>query len=118
MGSERSSSSVHNASRQFKRHLRLREGMFDNQPAESFHLPNYNALTDPVMGEYFDRGGRRRQGRGNVARHFIHTYVKPSCVELVGILFYQVLPARAWQMLPATSSTRVLNPRVLSETPS
>jgi hypothetical protein len=89
--------------------------MFDNQPAESFHLPNYNALTDPVMGEYFDRGGRRRQGLADVTRHFIDTQFEPSFVEL-----HLTRHPMTWREISARPVARHvvdthLNPPALSE---
>ena len=58
--SEKSFHSMRSQDKAFDRHLRLREGMFDLGPSESYQRPVYNALLDPVMGEFFDRGGRRR----------------------------------------------------------
>lgn len=59
-GSERSFESLRSEDKQFDRYLRIREGTFDLGPSEGYKRPVYNALLDPVMGEYFDRGGRHR----------------------------------------------------------
>ena len=60
LGSEKSYHSLRSQDKEFDRYLRIREGTFDLGPSESYKRPEYNALLDPVMGEYFDRGGRRR----------------------------------------------------------
>lgn len=60
VGSEKSFTSLRREDKAFDRYLRIREGTFDLGPSESYQRPVYNALLDPVMGEYFDRGGRRR----------------------------------------------------------
>ena len=59
-GSEKSFASLRSQDKNFDRYLRIREGTFELGPSESYQRPVYNALLDPVMGEYFDRGGRRR----------------------------------------------------------
>mmetsp|Transcript_18420 Transcript_18420/g.45870 ORF Transcript_18420/g.45870 Transcript_18420/m.45870 type:complete len:564 (-) Transcript_18420:514-2205(-) len=52
--------SLRRQDKRLHRALRIREGTFVLEASESYRRPEYNALLDPMMGEYFDRGGRRR----------------------------------------------------------